>query len=109
MDADLDYPDCSKHDPSLAALSPVNASRPTSPPVSWMDEYDRIVEEDYLPTEQDILRSRVPTTGIIENVFELDGIIFRCLGSKGRNMLVISGVSILSLSMDRDKRALVSQ
>ena len=42
-----------------------------------MEEIDRTAEEDYLPTEQDILRSRVPTTGIIENVFELDGIIFR--------------------------------
>jgi guanine nucleotide-binding protein G(q) subunit alpha len=37
----------------------------------------RISEEDYLPSEQDILRSRVPTTGIIEYPFDLDGIVFR--------------------------------
>ena len=32
---------------------------------------------DYLPTQQDILRVRVPTTGIIEYPFDLDSIIFR--------------------------------
>lgn len=32
---------------------------------------------DYLPTEQDILRVRVPTTGIIEYPFDLDEIRFR--------------------------------
>ena len=42
-----------------------------------MEELDRTASEDYLPTEQDILRSRVPTTGIIEYPFDLDGIIFR--------------------------------
>ena len=42
-----------------------------------MEELDRTASEDYLPTEQDILRSRVPTTGIIEYPFDLDGIVFR--------------------------------
>lgn len=31
----------------------------------------------YLPTEQDILRVRVPTTGIIEYPFDLEEIRFR--------------------------------
>ena len=44
---------------------------------SFMEELDRTASEDYLPTEQDILRSRVPTTGIIEYPFDLDGIVFR--------------------------------
>lgn len=44
---------------------------------SYMDAYDRIVDSSYLPTEQDILRARVPTTGIIEYPFDLDSIIFR--------------------------------
>lgn len=37
----------------------------------------RIESADYLPTEQDILRARAPTTGIIEYPFDLDSIIFR--------------------------------
>ena len=45
--------------------------------LSFMEELDRTASEDYLPTEQDILRSRVPTTGIIEYPFDLDGIVFR--------------------------------
>lgn len=38
---------------------------------------ERIETADYLPTEQDILRARAPTTGIIEYPFDLDSIIFR--------------------------------
>ena len=44
---------------------------------SFLDDLDRISDVEYLPTEQDILRSRVPTTGIIEYPFDLDGIVFR--------------------------------
>lgn len=41
---------------------------------------DRIATSGYLPTQQDVLRVRVPTTGIIEYPFDLENIIFRCLG-----------------------------
>ena len=44
---------------------------------------DRIVTSGYLPTQQDVLRVRVPTTGIIEYPFDLENIIFRCLGPGG--------------------------
>ena len=44
---------------------------------SFLSDLDRIKSDDYLPTEQDILRSRVPTTGIIEYPFDLDNIVFR--------------------------------
>lgn len=40
---------------------------------------DRIATSGYLPTQQDVLRVRVPTTGIIEYPFDLENIIFRCL------------------------------
>lgn len=40
-------------------------------------EIDRVAATDYLPTEQDILRVRVPTTGIIEYPFDLEEIRFR--------------------------------
>lgn len=44
---------------------------------SYLSDIDRIAIPDYLPTQQDILRVRVPTTGIIEYPFDLDSIIFR--------------------------------
>lgn len=40
-------------------------------------EIDRVAAQNYLPTEQDILRVRVPTTGIIEYPFDLEEIRFR--------------------------------
>lgn len=39
---------------------------------------DRIASSGYLPTQQDVLRVRVPTTGIIEYPFDLESIVFRC-------------------------------
>lgn len=42
-----------------------------------MSDLARIEAPEYLPTEQDILRARAPTTGIIEYPFDLDGIVFR--------------------------------
>lgn len=42
-------------------------------------EIDRVAALNYLPTEQDILRVRVPTTGIIEYPFDLEEIRFRYL------------------------------
>ena len=44
---------------------------------SYLDDVDRLTQPDYLPTLQDILRVRTPTTGIIEYPFDLDSIIFR--------------------------------
>lgn len=44
---------------------------------SYLSDLARIEKDDYLPSEQDILRARQPTTGILEYPFNLDGIIFR--------------------------------
>lgn len=44
---------------------------------SFLDSIDRIASESYKPTEQDILRARVKTTGIVEVHFELKGMKFR--------------------------------
>lgn len=44
---------------------------------SYLSDLARIEADDYLPTEQDILRARAPTTGILEYPFDLDSIIFR--------------------------------
>ncbi|XP_021954765.1 guanine nucleotide-binding protein G(q) subunit alpha isoform X2 [Folsomia candida] len=50
----------------------------------YLSDLDRIGSPDYLPTEQDILRARVPTTGIIEYPFDLDSIIFRMVDVGGQ-------------------------
>ncbi|KAJ6648870.1 G protein alpha q subunit [Pseudolycoriella hygida] len=50
----------------------------------YLDDLARIRTDDYLPTEQDILRARQPTTGIIEYPFDLDGIVFRMVDVGGQ-------------------------
>ena len=44
---------------------------------SYLSDLDRIATPGYVPTQQDVLRVRVPTTGIIEYPFDLENIIFR--------------------------------
>ncbi|XP_067096948.1 guanine nucleotide-binding protein G(t) subunit alpha-2 [Osmerus mordax] len=43
----------------------------------YLAALDRITKPDYLPTEQDVLRSRVETTGINEEVFSCKEVHFR--------------------------------
>jgi len=50
----------------------------------YLDGIEKISQIDYLPTLQDILRVRVPTTGIIEYPFDLDSIIFRMVDVGGQ-------------------------
>lgn len=44
---------------------------------SYLNDIDRVTAEGYVPTQQDVLRVRVPTTGIIEYPFDLENVIFR--------------------------------
>ena len=44
---------------------------------SYLDDLDRLAKDSYLPTEQDILRSRVETTAIKETDFEYKGLQFK--------------------------------
>ncbi|KAK9703960.1 G-protein alpha subunit [Popillia japonica] len=50
----------------------------------YLSDLERIEDPNYLPTEQDILRARAPTTGIIEYPFDLDSIIFRMVDVGGQ-------------------------
>ncbi|KAK9678914.1 G-protein alpha subunit [Popillia japonica] len=50
----------------------------------FLTEIDRITASDYLPTEQDVLRVRVPTTGIVEYLFNLSKIKFRMIDVGGQ-------------------------
>jgi len=44
---------------------------------SFLDELDRLGAKDYMPTEQDILRTRVKTTGIVEVHFHFKNLNFK--------------------------------
>ncbi|KAB5567778.1 hypothetical protein PHYPO_G00236770 [Pangasianodon hypophthalmus] len=50
----------------------------------YLSDLDRIADPGYVPTEQDILRVRVPTTGIIEYPFDLENVIFRMVDVGGQ-------------------------
>ncbi|KJE92418.1 GTP-binding protein alpha subunit [Capsaspora owczarzaki ATCC 30864] len=50
----------------------------------YFDSIDRIAEADYVPTIQDVLRVRVPTSGIVENQFEISKSIFRIIDVGGQ-------------------------
>ncbi|OIR58556.1 MAG: guanine nucleotide-binding protein (G protein) subunit alpha [Amphiamblys sp. WSBS2006] len=43
----------------------------------YLDDIDRLTAPGYLPTDQDILRARVKTTGIIETIFDIKGRMFK--------------------------------
>ncbi|XP_014396712.1 PREDICTED: guanine nucleotide-binding protein subunit alpha-14, partial [Myotis brandtii] len=51
---------------------------------SYLTDIDRIALPSYVPTQQDVLRVRVPTTGIIEYPFDLENIIFRMVDVGGQ-------------------------
>eukprot|EP00455_Lapot_gusevi_P030910 TRINITY_DN3332_c0_g1_i2.p1 TRINITY_DN3332_c0_g1~~TRINITY_DN3332_c0_g1_i2.p1 ORF type:complete len:363 (-),score=69.57 TRINITY_DN3332_c0_g1_i2:347-1435(-) len=50
----------------------------------FLDCVDRTFESNYVPNDQDILRSRVATTGIIQTVFALDGLHFKMIDVGGQ-------------------------
>ena len=44
---------------------------------SYLDSIDRIEKADYIPTDQDVLRSRTKTTGIVETTFNIGDLTYR--------------------------------
>ncbi|XP_068616832.1 guanine nucleotide-binding protein subunit alpha-14-like [Brachionichthys hirsutus] len=50
----------------------------------YLTNLDRISQPSYLPDLQDILRVRVPTTGIIEYPFDMENVIFRMVDVGGQ-------------------------
>jgi len=44
---------------------------------SYLNALDRISQSDYVPTEQDVLRTRVKTTGIVETHFSFKDLHFK--------------------------------
>lgn len=50
----------------------------------FFDRLDEIMQKGYTPNEQDVLRSRVRTTGIVENEFLVDGNVFKMFDVGGQ-------------------------
>lgn len=50
----------------------------------YFDNIERIAHPDYVPTPQDVLRSRTKTTGIIETEFDVQGTHFRMVDVGGQ-------------------------
>ncbi|KAL6096713.1 gnaq [Pungitius sinensis] len=50
----------------------------------YLNDLGRIADPAYLPTQQDVLRVRVPTTGIIEYPFDLEDVVFRMVDVGGQ-------------------------
>uniref|UniRef100_A0A8C0FSK9 Guanine nucleotide-binding protein subunit alpha n=1 Tax=Bubo bubo TaxID=30461 RepID=A0A8C0FSK9_BUBBB len=50
----------------------------------YLTDLDRIAMPSFVPTQQDILRVRVPTTGIIEYPFDLENTVFRMVDAGGQ-------------------------
>ncbi|KAL9648008.1 hypothetical protein ABK040_012032 [Willaertia magna] len=50
----------------------------------YFDNLDRIIAEDYIPTEEDIVRARTKTTGLIEQKFTTQGCEFQLIDVGGQ-------------------------
>lgn len=50
----------------------------------FLDSLDRITSHDYVPSDQDILRVRIPTTGVQESFFHLQSVTFRIVDVGGQ-------------------------
>ncbi|KAJ3240635.1 guanine nucleotide-binding protein subunit alpha [Chytriomyces hyalinus] len=50
----------------------------------FLNDLDRIGQDDYLPTEQDVLNARIKTTKITETVFKVDKVTYRVFDVAGQ-------------------------
>lgn len=50
----------------------------------FLDKVEEVARPDFSPSEQDVLRARVRTTGIVENDFRIDGNKFKILDVGGQ-------------------------
>lgn len=44
---------------------------------SFLDDLDRVIEPNYLPTEKDVLYARLETTGTVEEQFPCKDMLIR--------------------------------
>jgi len=51
---------------------------------SYLNDIERLASPSYQPTQQDVLRSRVKTVGIVEADFPIDGYKFKMIDVGGQ-------------------------
>lgn len=51
---------------------------------SFVADIDRVWADDYVPSDQDLLRSRLRTTGITETIFDLGQLTYRMFDVGGQ-------------------------
>jgi guanine nucleotide-binding protein G(i) subunit alpha len=51
---------------------------------SYLNSLNRLIQSNYIPTQQDVLRTRVKTTGIVETAFTLKKHKFRIVDVGGQ-------------------------
>jgi guanine nucleotide-binding protein G(o) subunit alpha len=73
------------HDPAIqACFKRANEFQLNDSAQYFLDQLDRISALNYLPTEQDILRARLQTTGIVEIKFSTKDMFFRVFDVGGQ-------------------------
>lgn len=50
----------------------------------WIEHHKRILQDNYIPTVEDIIKCRTKTTGIQDLCFEMDGVEFRLIDVGGQ-------------------------
>lgn len=58
-------------------LITLSLSRSLSLSLSYLNDLERIAKADYIPSQQDVLRTRVKTTGIVETHFTFKELHFK--------------------------------
>lgn len=53
-------------------------------PASYFSDLDRLFTKDFTPTDQDILRARLRTTGISETIFDTGNLTYRMFDVGGQ-------------------------
>jgi guanine nucleotide-binding protein subunit alpha len=60
------------------------SSRADGAITSFFDDVDRLFAPNYIPNDQDVLRSRLRTTGITETIFDLGSLTYRMFDVGGQ-------------------------
>ncbi|XP_076363632.1 guanine nucleotide-binding protein G(i) subunit alpha-1-like isoform X2 [Tachypleus tridentatus] len=73
------------HDPCVQKCNSRSRAYQLSDSASYyLNSLDRICDENYIPSQEDVLRTRVKTTGIVESQFIFKGINFKMVDVGGQ-------------------------
>lgn len=70
--------------PRPPTVLPLNCWQSANTINSYLTDINRIFAKDYLPTDQDVLRARLRTTGISETIFETGNLTYKMFDVGGQ-------------------------